>query len=123
MASGNKFYAYFVPRTGKSGVADSWGKCEKIVKGEEGARFKGFKTKDEAEKLRHLFEQLQDMILQNSFEAADFFENIRSGAAKGFLSLASEEMEAAGKALNSFDYEGALGPLRSALEKLDPGKT
>ncbi len=79
-------------------------------------------SKDETEKLRHLFEQLQDMILQNSFEAADFFENIMSGAAKGFLPLASEEMEALGKALNSFDYEGALGPMRAALEKLDPGK-
>lgn len=50
MASGNKFYAYLVPRTGKSGIADSWSECEKIVKGEEGARFKGFKTRDEAEK-------------------------------------------------------------------------
>jgi ribonuclease HI len=56
MSSGNKFYAYFVPariggsRTGKSGVADSWEKCGKIVTGEEGARYKGFKTKDEAEK-------------------------------------------------------------------------
>lgn len=60
--SGNKFYAYFVParaggpRTGKgglparAGVADSWEKCGKIVTGEEGARYKGFKTKEEAEK-------------------------------------------------------------------------
>ncbi|HUX35759.1 MAG TPA: RNase H1/viroplasmin domain-containing protein, partial [Candidatus Paceibacterota bacterium] len=50
MASGNKFYAYLVPRAGKSGIADKWSECEKIVKGKEGARFKGFKTKDEAEK-------------------------------------------------------------------------
>ena len=50
MSSGNKFYAYFVPSTGKSGVADSWKKCGKIVTGEEGARYKGFKTRDEAEK-------------------------------------------------------------------------
>ncbi len=59
-SSGNKFYAYFVParrslgegrpRICKSGVADSWGKCGKIVTGEEGARYKGFKTRDEAEK-------------------------------------------------------------------------
>lgn len=62
MASGNKFYAYLVParagrpRTGKSGlparagVADSWERCRKIVSGEFGARYKGFKTREEAEK-------------------------------------------------------------------------
>ncbi|MDP3892062.1 RNase H1/viroplasmin domain-containing protein, partial [Nocardioides sp.] len=70
MTSGNKFYAYLVParrlvrrkfteggslgegrpRTGKSGVADDWEKCRKIVSGEFGARYKGFKTRDEAEK-------------------------------------------------------------------------
>ena len=54
--NGKKFYAYFVPRTGKSGlpaqagVADEWEKCRKIVSGEFGARFKGFRTREEAEK-------------------------------------------------------------------------
>ena len=45
-----KFYAYFVPRTGKSGISDNWEKCRKIVSGEYGARYKGFKTREEAEK-------------------------------------------------------------------------
>lgn len=64
MASGNKFYAYFVPRTGKGGVADSWDKCEKMVKGEEGARFKGFKTKDEAGKWLQLGANYEIKILK-----------------------------------------------------------
>ncbi|OGZ00354.1 MAG: hypothetical protein A3B13_00065 [Candidatus Liptonbacteria bacterium RIFCSPLOWO2_01_FULL_45_15] len=48
--NGKKFYAYLVPRTGKSGVSDNWEKCRKIVSGEYGARYKGFKTREEAEK-------------------------------------------------------------------------
>lgn len=45
----NKYYAYFVPRTGESGVVDNWKDCEKMVKGETGARFKGFSDKKEAQ--------------------------------------------------------------------------
>jgi len=44
-----KFYAYSVPRTGKRGIAENWKECEKIVKGEENARFKGFKSRADAE--------------------------------------------------------------------------
>lgn len=44
-----KFYAYHVPRTGKHGIAESWDECQKIVFGEENARFKGFKSRAEAE--------------------------------------------------------------------------
>ena len=42
-----KYYAYQLP-DGKSGVTDNWPECERIVKGNRGARFKGFKTKTEA---------------------------------------------------------------------------
>lgn len=45
-----KFYAYFVPRTRKRGIAESWEECKKLVSGEVGARYKGFKTKEEAKK-------------------------------------------------------------------------
>ena len=45
----NKFYAYSVPRTGRSGIAESWKECEKFVKGEKDARFKGFKSRKEAD--------------------------------------------------------------------------
>jgi ribonuclease H-related protein len=53
-----KFYAYFVPvfgaRTtggakGKSGVTDDWKKCEAMVSGKAGARFKAFDSKAGAE--------------------------------------------------------------------------
>lgn len=45
----NKYYAYFIPRTGERGITNNWKDCEKIVKGETGARFKGFSEKKEAE--------------------------------------------------------------------------
>ena len=45
-----KYYAYFVPGPRLvSGVVDDWKKCEKIVSGKFGARFKGFDSRDEAE--------------------------------------------------------------------------
>ncbi|HEY5221413.1 MAG TPA: ribonuclease H family protein [Candidatus Paceibacterota bacterium] len=47
-AKKKKFYAYFVPG-GKTGVADSWAACEKIVSGKTGARFRGFDSKSDAE--------------------------------------------------------------------------
>ncbi len=44
-----KYYAYLIPRTGKSGVTSDWKKCEAMVKGVTGARYRSFDTKDEAE--------------------------------------------------------------------------
>ena len=49
----NKYYAYFVPVSGSKsiqGITEDWKKCEKIVSGKTGARFKGFSNKAEAEK-------------------------------------------------------------------------
>lgn len=49
----NKYYAYFVPVSGSKsveGITEDWKKCEKIVSGKPGARFKGFANKAEAEK-------------------------------------------------------------------------
>lgn len=43
-----KYYVYVVD--GKSGITDNWPECQKIVSGVPGAKFKGFATKDEAEK-------------------------------------------------------------------------
>ena len=45
----NNYYAYFVPRTGERGITGDWKDCEKMVKGETGARFKGFSEKKDAE--------------------------------------------------------------------------
>lgn len=47
--SAKKFYAYFVPAKRKSGIAESWTECERIVSGQVGARYRGFSTKTEAE--------------------------------------------------------------------------
>lgn len=44
-----KFYSYIVPSKRLKGVAEDWAECEKLVKGEVGARFKGFSTREEAE--------------------------------------------------------------------------
>ena len=44
-----KFYAYFVPGRNISGVTPDWKKCESMVKGVTGARFKAFEAKSEAE--------------------------------------------------------------------------
>lgn len=45
----NNFYAYIVPEKKLKGIAASWAQCEKLVKGERGARYRGFPTKKEAE--------------------------------------------------------------------------
>lgn len=46
--SKKKYYAYSV--NGKNGVTESWPQCQKIVSGMLGARYKGFETKDQAER-------------------------------------------------------------------------
>lgn len=44
-----KYYACFVPETGKKLVTGNWKECEELVSGERGARYKSFNTKKEAE--------------------------------------------------------------------------
>lgn len=43
-----KFYAYLTE--GLNGITDNWSDCDKIVSGVPGARFKGFETREEAER-------------------------------------------------------------------------
>lgn len=43
-----KYYAYSI--NGKNGITDSWPQCQKIVSGMVDAKYKGFETKDEAER-------------------------------------------------------------------------
>lgn len=43
-----KYYAYSM--NGKNGITDSWPQCQKIVSGMVNAKYKGFETKDEAER-------------------------------------------------------------------------
>jgi ribonuclease HI len=44
-----KYYAYAVPG-GSVGVTDDWKKCEEIVSGKASARYRGFLSKEEAER-------------------------------------------------------------------------
>jgi ribonuclease HI len=44
-----KFYAYLVPGKDMRGITEQWSECEKIVRGQKGARYKSFKTQREAE--------------------------------------------------------------------------
>jgi ribonuclease HI len=58
-AKKKKYYAYFVPSFGgravggasapKSGIADDWSSCEKLVSGKFGARYRGFESRRDAE--------------------------------------------------------------------------
>jgi ribonuclease HI len=43
-----KYYAYLINK--KNGITDNWPQCQKIVSGIVGAKYKGFETKDEAER-------------------------------------------------------------------------
>lgn len=45
----NKYYGYFIPKTGRKGITDNWSDCEKIIHREANSRFKSFKTLSEAE--------------------------------------------------------------------------
>lgn len=44
----NSYYAYLIPRENKHGITDNWKECEKLVSGVFGARYRGFKTHEEA---------------------------------------------------------------------------
>jgi ribonuclease H-related protein len=50
----NTFYAYVVPTQKEQGIVSSWAECENRVKGVSGARFKGFGTREEAERWLHM---------------------------------------------------------------------
>ena len=43
-----KFYAYSIPAKHLQGVVDTWPACEKIVAGVVGAKYKSFRTREEA---------------------------------------------------------------------------
>ncbi len=136
-SGGNKFYAYFVParaggpRTGKSGVVDSWEKCGKLVTGEEGARYKGFKTRDEAEKWLELGAKYDIRILKK-LEPGIYFDagtgrghgveiSVTDENGKNLLhkSIPKEQLNRFGKYLLDSDATnnyGELMAMRNAIE-------
>lgn len=48
-----KYYAYSVPSIGAQGITSDWEECKAIVSGRYDARYKGFKTKEEASEWLH----------------------------------------------------------------------
>ncbi len=48
-----KWYAYSVSGTDQIGITDDWEICKAIVSGKRSARYKGFKTKQEAQEWLH----------------------------------------------------------------------
>jgi len=75
----NNYYAFFVPRTGEKGIANSWKDCEKMVKGEAGARFKGFFDKKEAQ---DWLEKGADYDVKKELEPGIYFD-AGTGRGKG----------------------------------------
>lgn len=67
----NKYYAYFIPRSGEKGVLQSWQECEKMVSGESGARFKGFSARKEAVEW---LEQGADWAFKKEAEPGVYFD-------------------------------------------------
>lgn len=45
----NNYYAYLFPQTGTHGITETWDECKHIVSGKTSVKYKGFKTKKEAE--------------------------------------------------------------------------
>jgi viroplasmin and RNaseH domain-containing protein len=67
----NKYYAFFVPRTGEKGIAADWKICEKAVSGEKEARFKSFTNRKDAEKW---LESGADYGFKNDLEPGVYFD-------------------------------------------------
>lgn len=69
-----KYYAYFIPGGGIEGVTDDWKKCERIVVRKSEARFKGFKTKEEAQEWLRRGADYGSRTLRPGLEAGIYFD-------------------------------------------------
>ncbi len=75
----NKYYAYFVLRTGEKGITSDWKTCEKKVSGEKEARFKSFTKSEDAEEW---LEKGADYSFQKKLEPGVYFD-AGTGRGKG----------------------------------------
>ncbi len=73
-----KFYAYSI--NGKNGITDNWPQCQKIVSGMLNAKYKGFETKDQAERW---LESGADYSLKNTASKEGIYFDAGTGAGKG----------------------------------------
>jgi ribonuclease HI len=73
-----KYYAYLV--NGKKGITDNWPECQKIVSGMINTKYKGFETKDEAERW---LEAGADYSLKHTASKKGVYFDAGTGAGKG----------------------------------------
>jgi ribonuclease HI len=73
-----KYYAYSI--NGKNGITDNWPACQKLVSGMLNARYKGFETKDEAERW---LEAGADYSLKHIASQKGIYFDAGTGAGKG----------------------------------------
>ena len=66
-----KYFAYYVPSTTLSGIANNWEECKEQVSGKPNARYKGFKTKKEAEEWLRAG---ADYSFRSDFEPGIYFD-------------------------------------------------
>lgn len=74
-----KYFAFYIPSSDKRGVVDNWEDCRKQVSGKPNARFKGFKTRKEAEEW---LEAGADYSLKKELEPGIYFD-AGTGRGKG----------------------------------------
>lgn len=73
-----KYYAYSINE--KNGITDSWPQCQKIVSGMVNAKYKGFETKDEAERWLNAG---ADYSLKHTASEKGIYFDAGTGAGKG----------------------------------------
>jgi ribonuclease HI len=73
-----KYYAYSI--NGKNGITDNWPACQKLVSGMLNAKYKGFETKDEAERW---LAAGADYSLKHTASQKGIYFDAGTGAGKG----------------------------------------
>jgi ribonuclease HI len=76
--SKKKYYAYSI--NGKNGITDNWPECQKIVSGMLNAKYKGFESKDQAERW---LEGGADYNLKTTASQKGIYFDAGTGAGKG----------------------------------------
>lgn len=76
--SKNKYYAYSID--GKKGITDNWPECQEIVSGKLNTKYKGFETKDQAERW---LEAGADYKAKNTASQKGIYFDAGTGAGNG----------------------------------------
>ncbi len=82
-----KYFAYHIPSTTVSGIADNWEDCKAKVSGKPNARYKSFKTKKEAEEWLRAG---ADYSFKSGLESGIYFD-AGTGRGKGVEASVTDE--------------------------------